>query len=128
MSVTYSTNANAMKIKRGTLFEEGIPHIIAPDVYDHIFARGCSQGERVLVHRKIIAYQDQNYIIDYITSSSDEGWCYSKVAYRSQSPFPHTVDSRASPSVVPPPPSFPFSSSTFRAAAYAQATAIPSFQ
>lgn len=134
MATTFSaaTTASTANVIRETLFEEGIPRIIAPDVYDYVFARGKQDGERVLVHRKIIAYRDQNYTIDYITSSSDEGWRYSTVAYRSQSPFPFTVDSRETISAFPSPPLRPsngfassgFSSSGFAAAAYAQCNAM----
>lgn len=97
-ATTAPATTSIMTVQKESLFEEGIPHVIAPDLYDYVFARGHAfvshESDRILVHRKTIAYLDQNYTIDYIVSQQDGGWVYSTVAYRSQSPFPHTIDLR----------------------------------
>jgi hypothetical protein len=120
--------------QRQTLFEEGIPHIISPDVYDYVFDRGKNfvqqDGDKVLVHRKTIEFKDKNYTVDYIISylldeKSEKKWLYSKIIYLENSPFPCTIKKNEEISIYQSSsPSLPCSSSSFRSAAYAMIASI----
>ena len=109
-----------------TIHANGIPRIIPPTLIDRAFIHAQhalqNQGDRILVHRKTIAHNDNNYTVDYITTQILDVWHQFTVIYleNSPSPFSHTIDFRfqTNQSLLEE-PKVQCSSSNFRAAAYA---------
>lgn len=111
-----------------TIHANGIPRIIPPTLVDRAFIHAQhalqNDDDRILVHRKSITYNDNNYTVDYITTKILDVWHQYTVIYleNSPSPFPHTIDLRFQTNEQEShleEPKVQCSSSHFRAAAYA---------
>ena len=127
MSAAIASTAIASKYStKETIHANGIPRIIPPTLIDRAFIHAQhahkNEGDRILVHRKTIAHNDNNYTIDYITTQILDVWHQYTVIYleNSPSPFSHTIDFRFETNeLLLEEPKVHCSSSDFRAAAYA---------
>lgn len=134
MSATATDSADFVAIAstNETIHADGIPRIIPPALVDRAFIHAQhaykNDGDRILVHRKTVDYNDNQYTVDYITTKIMDVWHQYTVIYLDKSPFPHTIDLRfeTSQSLVEQ-PKIQCSSSNFRAAAYAFMKANPQF-
>ena len=103
-----------------TIFADGVPPIIAPDLRDfhgkHYNLLSTDEEERALVEQTTVFYRDNIYTVDYIIQGNTQY----KVIYKKDtlSPFPHTVDKRSEQKTYTP-STISCSSASFRDAAYA---------
>lgn len=126
MSATASVTIASNYSTNETIHADGIPRIIPPDLTHRAFIHAQhaykNDGDRILVHRNTVEYNDNKYTVDYITTKILSVWHQFTVIYLEKSPFPHTIDLRFETNqhlLEEPQPRIQCSSSNFRAAAYA---------